>query len=68
MPLDGLPMIGKATDIDGYYEAAMHSGITLGPIAARALTAEILHGRIDPLVSSLRASRLPSVLPSTVQH
>ena len=57
MPVDGLPVIGSIAGIDGYYEAVTHSGITLGPIVARALTAEILHGEIDPLVSSFRASR-----------
>jgi glycine/D-amino acid oxidase-like deaminating enzyme len=58
IPVDGLPVIGRAAGIDGYYEAVTHSGITLGPIVARALTAEILHGEIDPLVSSFPASRL----------
>jgi glycine/D-amino acid oxidase-like deaminating enzyme len=58
IPVDGLPVIGSAAGIDGYYEAVTHSGITLGPIIARALTAEILRGEIDPLVSSFRASRL----------
>lgn len=59
IPLDGLPLIGRADDTAGYYEAVTHSGITLGPIIGRALTAEILHGQIDPLVSNFRASRLP---------
>jgi glycine/D-amino acid oxidase-like deaminating enzyme len=58
IPADGLPAIGAATRITGYYEAVTHSGITLGPIIARTLTAEILHGRIDPLVAHFRASRL----------
>jgi glycine/D-amino acid oxidase-like deaminating enzyme len=58
IPVDGLPVVGRAAGIDGYYEAVTHSGITLGPIVARALTAEILHGEIDPLVSSFRPSRL----------
>jgi glycine/D-amino acid oxidase-like deaminating enzyme len=57
IPFDGLPAVGKATAVDGYYEAITHSGITLGPILARALTAEILHGEIDPLVAGYRASR-----------
>jgi glycine/D-amino acid oxidase-like deaminating enzyme len=59
IPVDGLPLIGRPAGIGGYYEAVTHSGITLGPIIARVLTAEILHGEIDPLVSSFRASRLP---------
>jgi glycine/D-amino acid oxidase-like deaminating enzyme len=59
IPLDGLPLVGEAGEVSGYYEAVTHSGITLGPIIARALTAEILSNQIDPLVSSFRASRLP---------
>lgn len=59
IPLDGFPVIGSATDIDGYYEAVTHSGITLGPIVARALTTEILHGQIDPRVKRFHASRFP---------
>jgi glycine/D-amino acid oxidase-like deaminating enzyme len=61
IPLDGLPVIGRAGYISGYYEAVTHSGITLGPIIGRALATEILHDRIDPLVSSFRASRVPGV-------
>jgi len=58
VPPDGLPLIGRTGGVSGYYEAVTHSGITLGPILARVLTAEILHNEIDPLVSSFRASRL----------
>jgi glycine/D-amino acid oxidase-like deaminating enzyme len=57
LPLDGRPLIGRASDISGYYGAVTHSGITLGPILARALTAEILRDQIDPLVSGFHASR-----------
>jgi glycine/D-amino acid oxidase-like deaminating enzyme len=60
IPADGLPAIGKAAHINGYYEAVTHSGITLGPIIGRLLTAEIMHGHIDPLVSAFRASRFRS--------
>jgi glycine/D-amino acid oxidase-like deaminating enzyme len=60
VPVDGFPVIGKASDIDGYYEAVTHSGITLGPVVGRALAAEIIHGDIDPLVSPFRASRFRS--------
>jgi glycine/D-amino acid oxidase-like deaminating enzyme len=63
IPVDGFPAIGKAADIDGYYEAVTHSGITLGPIVGRTLSAEILYCDIDPLVSTFRASRLGSTCP-----
>jgi glycine/D-amino acid oxidase-like deaminating enzyme len=57
IPVDDLPAIGAAGDLGGYYEAVMHSGITLAPFVGRALAAEIVHGRIDPLVESFRAGR-----------
>jgi glycine/D-amino acid oxidase-like deaminating enzyme len=60
VPVDGFPVIGKATDIDGYYEAVTHSGITLGPVVGRTLAAEIISGDIDPLISPFRASRFSS--------
>jgi glycine/D-amino acid oxidase-like deaminating enzyme len=60
VPVDGFPVIGKASDIDGYYEAVTHSGITLGPVVGRTLAGEIVHGHIDPLVSPFRASRFRS--------
>jgi glycine/D-amino acid oxidase-like deaminating enzyme len=57
IPADDLPAIGPAGRIDGYYEAVMHSGITLGPLVGRALAAEIIRGEVDPLVAEFRASR-----------
>jgi glycine/D-amino acid oxidase-like deaminating enzyme len=57
VPEDGFPVLGKASDMDGYYEAVTHSGITLGPVVGRTLAAEIVHGHIDPVVSPFRASR-----------
>jgi glycine/D-amino acid oxidase-like deaminating enzyme len=57
VPVDGFPVLGKTNDIDGYHEAVTHSGITLGPVIGRSLAAEIVHGRIDPLVAPFRASR-----------
>ena len=60
VPVDGFPAVGKAGDIDGYYEAVTHSGITLGPVVGRMLAAEIVHWDIDPLVSPFHASRFGS--------
>jgi glycine/D-amino acid oxidase-like deaminating enzyme len=60
IPVDGFPVIGRAGDIDGYYEAVTHSGITLGPLVGRTLAAEIVRGEVDPLVSPFRASRFGS--------
>jgi glycine/D-amino acid oxidase-like deaminating enzyme len=56
--VDGFPLLGRASAVDGYYEAVTHSGITLGPVVGRTLAAEIVHGHVDELVSPFRASRL----------
>jgi len=58
IPLDGRPLIGRASDISGYYEAVTHTGLTLGPILVSALSAEILRDQIDTLVSGFHASQL----------
>jgi len=58
IPADGFPVLGRASEIDGYYEAVTHSGITLGPIVGRALAEELLHDRIHPLTATFRANRL----------
>lgn len=42
MPADGYPSVGAAATIPGYFEAITHSGVTLAPLIARSLTAEIL--------------------------
>lgn len=60
IPGDGLPAIGRAGEIDGYYEAVTHSGITLGPLIGRILATELINGEIDPLVAPFRASRFGS--------
>jgi glycine/D-amino acid oxidase-like deaminating enzyme len=60
VPVDGFPVVGPASDTDGYYEAVTHSGITLGPLIGRSLAGEIVHRQIDPLISPFRASRFRS--------
>ena len=44
MPADGLPVIGRLPGIRGAYLAVMHSGVTLAPVAARLIAAEIVDG------------------------
>src|SRR3954467_4099485 len=58
IPLDGRPLIGRASDISGYYEAVTHTGLALGPILVSALSAEILRDQSDTLVSGFHASQL----------
>lgn len=57
IPVDGLPSVGAVAGIPGYYEAATHSGVTLGPLIGRLLAQEILTGEIDPLLAPFRPER-----------
>ncbi|MEJ1995136.1 MAG: FAD-binding oxidoreductase [Limibacillus sp.] len=57
MPRDGLPILGGLPGIEGLFLAAMHSGITLAPLAARILAAEIMEGHPLELAQPFRPSR-----------
>ncbi len=56
VPGDGLPAIGP-TGIAGLTLAVMHSGVTLAPLVAELLTAEILEGAASPLLTTFRPER-----------
>jgi glycine/D-amino acid oxidase-like deaminating enzyme len=56
-PRDGISCVGAVSDVNGYYEAVTHSGVTLGPLLGRLLADEILNGTIDPIVEPFRADR-----------
>ena len=56
VPADGLPVLGLAAP--GLSLAVMHSGVTLGPYAAEALTAELLGQTPDRLWANSRPERL----------
>jgi glycine/D-amino acid oxidase-like deaminating enzyme len=47
-------------DIDGYYEAVTHGGITLCVILGRLLADEIVGGGTDPLIRLFRPDRFVS--------
>ena len=53
VPLDGLPAIGMW---NGVYVAAMHSGISLGPLVGRLVAREIA-GPSEPLLATFRPDR-----------
>ena len=57
IPEDGLPCVGAASELPGYYEAVTHSGVTLGPLVGRLLAREILDGEVDSLISRFRPDR-----------
>lgn len=57
IPQDGLPVIGRATHIDGLYLSVMHVGVTLAAIVGRLAAAELLSDQDDSLLSFYRLKR-----------
>lgn len=57
--VDGLPVIGP-TRFAGLYIAAMHSGVTLGPLVGALVADELLRGTVSPLLASFRPDRFTS--------
>lgn len=51
IPQDGLPIIGRASHIEGLYLSVMHAGVTLAAIAGRLAAAEILSAQDNILLS-----------------
>jgi glycine/D-amino acid oxidase-like deaminating enzyme len=50
IPNDERTSAGLVQSISGYAEVVTHSGITLGPLLARLMTAGIITGEVDPLL------------------
>ncbi|MBV9753136.1 MAG: FAD-binding oxidoreductase [Hyphomicrobiales bacterium] len=57
IPQDGLSAIGPAPRIKGYYFVVTHSGVTLSPYLAEAVTDEIMHNRARPELENFRPAR-----------
>jgi glycine/D-amino acid oxidase-like deaminating enzyme len=57
VPVDGLPVVGAMRGADGLYVAAMHSGVTLGPLVGRLAAGEILGGEGAALLAPFRPDR-----------
>ena len=57
MPADGLPVIGPLPGVSGAYLAVMHSGVTLAPVAARLVAAEVVDGVEVAELDGVRPSR-----------
>jgi glycine/D-amino acid oxidase-like deaminating enzyme len=57
IPKDGLSAVGPTPRAKGYYLVVTHSGVTLGPYLAKAVTDEIVHGRTRPELANFRPSR-----------
>lgn len=58
-PADGHSCVGPVSARPGYFEAVTHSGVTLGPLLGKLLSAEILTGEVDPLLAPFRPDRFP---------
>lgn len=56
VPGDGLPALGQ-TSLPGLTLAVLHSGVTLAPLVAELLAAEILGGPPSPLLAEFRPGR-----------
>jgi len=55
--LDGMPLIGRPSKIDGIYVAVTHSGVTLAPALGLFCAAEILLDQRDPLLLPFHVDR-----------
>lgn len=55
VPQDGLPVVGPVAE--GVYVAVMHSGITLGPVMAELIAAELSQRRDNAAAATLAAYR-----------
>ena len=51
--------------VPGYFEAASHSGITLGPVIGRLLASEILRGKRDETLADFPGAVLPALARDT---
>jgi glycine/D-amino acid oxidase-like deaminating enzyme len=60
IPADGLSAVGPAGGVEGYYIVVTHSGVTLSPFLAKAVTDEVLNGRERPELADFRPARFQS--------
>lgn len=60
IPADGLPVIGPISDIDGYYVAITHSGVTLAPAIGAMVASELLEKGPEAAIAKFRPDRLLS--------
>jgi glycine/D-amino acid oxidase-like deaminating enzyme len=62
LPLDGHPLVGSVSGLQGLYIAVTHSGITLAPSLARHAALELL-GAESPILRRYRPDRAPTGIP-----
>jgi len=49
LPVDGLPIVGWLPELGNAYVVVTHSGVTLAPLLARLVAADVLGGPVDEL-------------------
>ena len=64
MPRDGFPIVGFPHGHPDVYVAAMHSGMTLGPLIGRLAAAEVLDGITVELLAPYRLERFAAGTPA----
>jgi glycine/D-amino acid oxidase-like deaminating enzyme len=57
IPQDGFSAVGPVPRIEGYYVAVTHSGVTLSPILAKLVAAEVMHGKACAELAEFRPAR-----------
>jgi glycine/D-amino acid oxidase-like deaminating enzyme len=62
LPLDGHPLVGPVSGLQGLYIAVTHSGITLAPSLARHAALELL-GAESPILRHYRPDRARTGIP-----
>jgi glycine/D-amino acid oxidase-like deaminating enzyme len=58
LPVDGLPVVGHISEVDGLYVVLAHAGVTVAPALADAVVAEVVHGEHDERLTRFRPDRL----------
>jgi glycine/D-amino acid oxidase-like deaminating enzyme len=59
LPADGLTVAGFVDGMPGLYVAVTHSGVTLAPVLARLVAAELLDGQDSEQLKDFRPHRFP---------
>ncbi|SDG68304.1 FAD-binding oxidoreductase [Janthinobacterium sp. YR213] len=57
MPVDGVPIIGYLSQVEGAYVCAMHPGVVLAAIVGQLASGEIVTGQPAPALEACRPAR-----------
>lgn len=67
MPTDGFPIVGAVPNVPGVSVCVTHSGVSLAPLLADYLAAELVHGQEEPMLAPYRPSRaMPAAVPLAI--